>query len=241
MRIDVTSPMAAGKDEVLQQGLRARKKIATRRSLQRAALDLVARRGLELVTVEDIAAAVDVSPRTFFNYFPSKEDALVGGDPEVPVRLARQLVNRPPTESPLAALRAVVVPYAEVDANEVDLLMLRMDVVEANPSLAPGMIGSFAEAERMLAQALSERTGRDVDDDAYPSLVAAVVVGALRASLNRWRAGAFTVSLAGLIDEAFGCLAAGLPAPSTDRTRGATVSARRRATTPPSTPPGVRT
>jgi hypothetical protein len=65
---DTTVP--AGETHV---SLRERKKLATRRSLRRAALDLVAERGFAHVTIEDIAEAADVSPRTFFNYFPSKE------------------------------------------------------------------------------------------------------------------------------------------------------------------------
>lgn len=62
-------------------GLRERKRRATRQAIQAAILDLAARDGYDRVTIEDISAAADVSPRTFFNYFPSKDAAVIGGFP----------------------------------------------------------------------------------------------------------------------------------------------------------------
>ena len=64
-----------------EPGLRERKRVATRRGIQRAALRVVRDRGLEGATVDEIARVADVSPRTFFNYFPSKEDAILGDAP----------------------------------------------------------------------------------------------------------------------------------------------------------------
>lgn len=64
-------------------GLRERKRRATRRAIQAAILDLAARDGYDRVTIEDISAAADISPRTFFNYFPTKDDAVIGGFPNL--------------------------------------------------------------------------------------------------------------------------------------------------------------
>src|SRR6266704_1872939 len=93
--------------------LRERKKLATRRSLRRAALDLVAERGLTNVTVEDIAEAADVSPRTFFNYFPSKEAALFGGNPGRADELRDRIAHEAPGEPALSVLRTVMAQDSE--------------------------------------------------------------------------------------------------------------------------------
>src|ERR1700685_151090 len=107
MTLTDTAPVAEPR-----ASLRERKKLATRRSLRRAALDLVAERGFAHVTIEDIAEAADVSPRTFFNYFPSKEAALFGADPERIARMREWVVHQAPGEPALSALRQVLVAEA---------------------------------------------------------------------------------------------------------------------------------
>jgi AcrR family transcriptional regulator len=200
-----------------QPGLRERKKRATRRTLQRIALELSAERGVEHVTIEDIAAAADVSPRTFFNYFSSKEEALVAPDTQLLALMARETVERPAAESPLEALRVVLVHHSSVEEAELHLLRLRMAVVEPNPALLPHLVGSFAAAERLFAEAVAERTGTDVDRDTYPALVAAVAAAALRTALHVWGTSNFRASVPDLLDQSFACLADGLPAPSRAR------------------------
>lgn len=114
-------------------GLRERKKVRTRGAIATAALRLFAERGYEETTIADIAAAADVSPRTFFSYFPSKEDVVFA---EVDDRLAEvreRLTRRPPGETPLEAIRhsiidvmeALVTEHAEYGAVQVRLILER--------------------------------------------------------------------------------------------------------------------
>ncbi|MGY1857000.1 acyl-CoA-like ligand-binding transcription factor [Modestobacter sp. SYSU DS0290] len=193
--------------------LRERKKLATRAALHEAALRLVAERGLDRVSVDEIAERAGVSPRTFFNYFPTKDDAVIGLDPLHPQRLATALAARPTGESPVQALRAVLAAEATEMAAEPQVWPLRLQVVDGNPSLALRLTAAFAESERVLAQAIAERTGTTVDVDVLPTLLAAVQAAVMRASLHRWLASDFTASLPALVDEAWELLTAGLPAP----------------------------
>ena len=120
----------------MTSGLRERKKVATRLALHEAALRLVAERGADRVSIDDIAERAGVSPRTFFNYFPSKDDALVGLDPDHPARFAAAFTARPAGESAVQALRAVAHDQAIEMAEDPQLWPLRLRVVEADPALA---------------------------------------------------------------------------------------------------------
>src|SRR3954471_21860155 len=198
---------------VMTSGLRERKKLATRLALHEAALQLVADRGLEHVSVDDIADRADVTPRTFFNYFPSKDDAVLGLDPEGSAHQAEAFLDRPAHESPVQALRAVARAQAAEMATETELWPLRLRVIEAHPALLGRLAAAFGEAERVLADAIATRSGTRVGIDAYPTLLAAASGAAMRTSLHRWLSTDFTASLPDLVDEAWDLLTTGLPAP----------------------------
>ncbi|MGH3319501.1 MAG: TetR/AcrR family transcriptional regulator [Streptosporangiaceae bacterium] len=171
-----------------EPGLRERKKQATRRALRKAALRLALERGTEGLTVEEISAVADVSPRTFFNYFSCKEDALVGEDPEADAEVAEAIRARPAAESPLRSMRVVLKEIAAMHsahANRDDMLA-RQRLVRENPSLLPRQLARYAAFERTLAQAVAERIGVDGERDPYPSLLAAVAVTMVRVAMHRW-------------------------------------------------------
>ena len=195
--------------------LRERKKSATRHALHLAALQLVAGRGLDDVSVDDIAERADVSPRTFFNYFPSKVDAVIGLDPAAPQELFDAFASRPAGESAVEAMRAVHRERAAEMAEDRELWPLRMQVIDSHPVLVHRLMAGFGESERLLAEAIAERTGTRVDVDVYPTLLAAAQACVMRTALHRWLATGFSASLPALVDEGWDVLAAGLPAPPT--------------------------
>jgi AcrR family transcriptional regulator len=198
--------------------LRERKKLATHKLLRRVALDLVAEHGLANVTVEDIAEAAQVSPRTFFNYFPSKEAALFGGDPDRAARLRDRVAGEAPGASALAALRTVMAQDAEAIADEFRLLggdpadwLRRIKVAREDPQVRAAHAAQMALIERAIAEGLAIRLGVSPEADPYPGVLAAAAVGVARACTAFWGGSGGTVELRQLIDQAFRALADGLP------------------------------
>src|SRR5262245_13375215 len=171
----------------MSDGLRERKKAETRRALSSAALRLAEEHGPDGVTVEAIAEAAGVSPRTFFNYFSSKEDAIVGVNPTDSSDLLADLVDRPPDEPPLAALRAMALAAAARLEAQADELWTRHLLTQRYPTLAVRRAARFAEVERSLAEEIARRAGLDVDRDAYPALVVAVALAAVRVAMAVWQ------------------------------------------------------
>jgi AcrR family transcriptional regulator len=210
-----TPPAAAA---VPPASLRERKKLATRRLLRQAAFELVAERGLANVTVEDIAEAADVSPRTFFNYFSSKEAVLFGGDPDRAAELRTRIATYAPGQPALDVLRAVLGADAEAMTGELRSLggdpadwLRRMKAARADPHVRAGHAASMALIERAIAEGLADRLGADLETDPYPGVLAAAVSGIVRSCVSFWAGSGGTVSLIQLLDQAFQALADGLP------------------------------
>jgi AcrR family transcriptional regulator len=167
------------------------------------------------VTVEAIADAAGVSPRTFFNYFSSKEDAIVGIAPAQSSALLADLLSRPEDEPLLDALRAVVLAAAERLQAGGDDWVIRHRLIQKHHALAVTRAAWFAEVERRMAEEIARRTGLDPGLDVYPALVVSATIGALRVAIDVWQERGRAGALETLIDDAFDVLAHGLRLPHT--------------------------
>ena len=195
---------------------RDRKKHATRRALQVAALELVAERGYAQVTVEEIAEAADVSPRTFFNYFSTKEAAVLGEDPEQVDELRAAILGRPAGEAPFDTVCVVLREHAMDIARDVGgsgdtaAWLRRMKAVHAEPQLRAAHVARMAAFERVVAEAIAERVGTNPDIDPFPSLLASTTMAAVRVTLGLWARRGGTGSIGDAMTSAFALLGSGL-------------------------------
>jgi AcrR family transcriptional regulator len=200
----------------VRPSLRERKKLATRAAIRRAGLDLIAERGFSHVTVEDIAAAADVAPRTFFNYFPSKEAVLFSADPAREAELRDRLVHDQPGGSALDVLRAVATDRVRDVAAELAELgddpsrwASQIKAAHADPQLRAAQAAHMARTEAAIAAALAERLGTDAELDPYPVVLASAATGVMRATLLYWARSGGAVPPEELIDAAYQALAEG--------------------------------
>ncbi|NYI03209.1 TetR/AcrR family transcriptional regulator [Allostreptomyces psammosilenae] len=193
------------------EGLRARKRRATRVALHRAALELADEHGYESVTIERICERAGFSTRTFFNYFRCKEEAFVL--PPTPDDHAETL--RPVAEGEgVANLLADVYRAftADIARHAPQLAEARRyyRVLEENPTLKLRQLSVMAESEQELVRAVARRTGTDPERDLLPRVIAATVFGALRAAFEKWVADQEERSIELWLREALAALASGL-------------------------------
>ena len=191
------------------ESLRDRKKRRTRAALERATVRLAAERGYDHVTVEEIAAEADVSVRTFFNYFASKDEALIGADPEAGPRMAERILDFPEAVTPFEAYRrSVLAEITEELDNARDLWLLRKEVLMQRPDLLVRAFANSAESEQLLANAVGRRA-RLPETHLYPRLLVAAGSAAFRCAVTRWALDD-SVALGDLVSEALGLFGTGL-------------------------------
>ena len=197
-------------------GLRERKKAETRQAISAAALDLALAHGPGGVTVDDIAAAADVSPRTVFNYFATKEEAILGVDPERRAEVLARLAARPADEPPLTSLREAM--RSEDTAGAVSW-RARAGLAREPPQLQSAYVAGFTALEDELTQVLARRLDLDPAGDPYPRLVVAVALAALRVAVQNAIDVDRIDSVNDAVDRAFTFAAAGFPPPATRSAR----------------------
>lgn len=197
----------------MDDGLRERKKRRTRQAIIDAALELCELRGVEDVTVADIAAAAEVSRRTFFNYFASREEAILGGSRARSEMLAALVRGRPAEESPWTAIGRAWAELLDTGLDDLERdwhdWLARARLVRANPSLLAQQRADFARMEQELVAAVAIRTGED-PTDLGPRLLVAAAVATVRVAFNDWLDGPGTTPMGEALQGALDHVGAGL-------------------------------
>jgi AcrR family transcriptional regulator len=168
-------------------GLRERRRRETSLEIHRAALDLASRRGFDNVTVEEIATAAGVSARTFFNYFTTKESAIVHAPLDLTDEQAAEFVASRRTRHPeilddtIAVISAGLAENPPSRQQMADLRTVALNSV----AVSTAVLAEFDAFQRRLAALIAERTGARPDDD-IPVLIATLAMTVVRVGMDRW-------------------------------------------------------
>ncbi|HEY8547390.1 MAG TPA: TetR family transcriptional regulator [Acidimicrobiales bacterium] len=195
-------------------GLRERKKARTRDAIVAAAIDLFETKGYDATTIDEIAEAAEVSPRTFFRYFDSKVDVLMGRKDEPEGDIPARLATRPPEEGPIEATRQVLHQELLSALTEDPLFVRQVRIMLGTPSLLAMAREHFHEHLDEMAADFATRM--DVPPDDYRAhVVASAVSNTLWTVVARWVAdGSDAERLVEMLDEAFDLLATGFDRPA---------------------------
>ena len=165
------------------EGRRERKRRQTTERIQQAAMSLFLERGFEATTVDDIAERADVSKRSFFDYFPSKEDVVFAWQDGFADHLMQAIASRPRQEPAVKAVQFGLVSALVSAADERSLAI--GELVRRTPALRGRDQLKYAKLESKLTEALRARASNPAEEKKM-RLLAAVVMGALRVGGEIW-------------------------------------------------------
>lgn len=165
-------------------GLRERKKAQTREAIVAAAIDLFEQKGYDATTIEEIADAADVSPRTFFRYFDSKVDVVMDNKEEGD-DLGIRISERPADEGPVVAMCRVMTDELGTMVRENPLFVRQMRVMLGTPSLLAHARDHFNEHEAELTREVAKRLDLP-DDDLRVHVIASAVANTMWTVVRLW-------------------------------------------------------
>ncbi len=180
-------------------GLRERKKIKLRRTIQAEALRLFETQGYEQTTVEQIAEAAETSTTTFYRYFPTKEDVVLDDDYDPIVEAT--IASRPVGEALADTFRAAAAAVAAASETDQDNNLARLSFIATAPALDARYAGEQRRSIDLIARLLADRAGRTAGDYQV-QLTAAAFTAVLLTASRRWAAGRGAVPLRTLADQA---------------------------------------
>jgi AcrR family transcriptional regulator len=169
-----TSPIYAGR----------RRYVA--REIARVALRLFGERGFDDVTVDEIAAAVGISSRTFFRYFPTKDEVVLQYQRRIQERLVEAFAARPADEPPITALREAYLATSHVAPEDREGVLLTNRFMVRSPSLEARAQGERAASNRAIVALLAERLDVEADADPRPETITVAMSAVAGAAFQRW-------------------------------------------------------
>jgi AcrR family transcriptional regulator len=185
--------------------LRERKRTRTRLMIQTEAMRLFAQQGYAHTTVEQIADAAAISPRTFFRYFPTKEDVVLWD--EYDPLVAELLEARPKDEPPARSMRVIMLTTLEgLHQRDPEQLLTKVRLIGSVPELRARFLEYQLGAGEMIARQFAPTRGLAADDLGI-RVIAAAMIGAVGVALDRWQRDDGNADLLQLVDEAFDALA----------------------------------
>jgi AcrR family transcriptional regulator len=180
-------------------GLRERKKIKLRRTIQAEALRLFETQGYEQTTVEQIAEAAETSTTTFYRYFPTKEDVVLDDDYDPIVEAT--IASRPAGEALTDTFRAAADAVAAASETDQDNNLARLSLIATSPALDARYAGEQRKSIDLIARLLADRTGRTAGDYQV-QLTAAAFIAVMFTANQRWAADRGAAPLRTLVDQA---------------------------------------
>jgi AcrR family transcriptional regulator len=191
-----------------EAGLRERKKLAAMRRIQAVALDLFERDGFEKVTIEEIAAAAEVSASSVYRYFGTKEQLIIWdeGDLEFLDLVEEEMKTHPPVDAVRRVVTRVLSSYYE--GNE-ELSKRKTRFFMSEPALQAVQLQQIDGFVQMVAMALARATGRDVRD-LDVQVIASALLWALMAAVRHWYEHGYETPLADEMEHALTIVESGL-------------------------------